>query len=234
MSCVGLVGGASVSAVSADSISHTGPKSYNKIMSYFSSSYYQKNDTDIHVTNSNHQTATTGDAKVSHNTNGGNSYWGDAGGYGQLANYTQHNPKDGCDHGSNGSNGSSGGSAVTGDASNYNSTHISAAVNNSAPATGSGSSTYGSSMGMSGGSGGGTSSNNTISNTGPKSYNAIYATWKSSYKVVNDTDVSVNNSNYQTAKSGDATVSGNTSGGSAETGDATNYNATSISVVVKN
>jgi hypothetical protein len=52
--------------------------------------------------------------------------------------------------------------------------------------------------------------------------------------VNNDTNISVHNSNDQKAQSGDATVFGNTKGGSATSGDATNTNSTNFTFSVSN
>lgn len=50
--------------------------------------------------------------------------------------------------------------------------------------------------------------------------------------TTNNSNVTVNNSNNQTTNSGDATVSGNQTGGSATSGDASSTNNTSTTVVV--
>jgi hypothetical protein len=73
-----------------------------------------------------------------------------------------------------------------------------------------------------------------IHNTGPHSNNQIgYSSW-SSYKLTNNNNVWVKNSTCQTAHTGNANVSGNTNGGSAWTGHATNNNSTSAHVAISN
>lgn len=74
----------------------------------------------------------------------------------------------------------------------------------------------------------------TINTTGPNSNNQVTTTTTSEVEVHNYNDLYVHNDNDQHASSGDATVSGNTTGGSAMTGDATNTNSTTINFSVKN
>lgn len=73
-----------------------------------------------------------------------------------------------------------------------------------------------------------------IENTGPDSKNTITQDYSSVTNVTNNNDVSVVNNNTQTATSGDAEVKGNTSGGSATSGEAVNESTTSIYVDIKN
>jgi hypothetical protein len=70
------------------------------------------------------------------------------------------------------------------------------------------------------------------STQGPNS--GIYVNSSNNTNVRNDNDVSVTNSNHQTASTGDATVSNNTTGGNATSGDATNNNSTWTSVSISN
>lgn len=116
-----------------------------------------------------------------------------------------------------------GGGAYTGDATNTNSFDANVTVHNSTP-TGTWAPVH-HEDGMGGGS---------ISNTGPDSYNTIDSSVKSTVKVENENEINVDNSNYQKASTGDATVSHNTTGGDAVTGDATNTNSTSVSINVSN
>lgn len=85
-----------------------------------------------------------------------------------------------------------------------------------------------------GGSGGGAPSGNTISNTGPDSHNTIVASTSNCVTVTNTNTVGVTNVNNQTASSGNATVSNNTTGGSSGTGDASNANGAGTGVGVGN
>jgi hypothetical protein len=60
------------------SIDTTGPGSDNRVTSNKNTTVDVENDTNIHVTNNNEQTATSGDAHVSNNTNGGSARSGEA------------------------------------------------------------------------------------------------------------------------------------------------------------
>jgi hypothetical protein len=65
-------------AESGGSIDTTGPDSHNVIINKNSDRLRIHNDNDVNLTNSNDQHAYTGDAKVSHNTTGGDATSGDA------------------------------------------------------------------------------------------------------------------------------------------------------------
>lgn len=138
------------------------------------------NDNKVDVKNNNDQTATTGSAKVRHNTTGGD--------------------------------------ATSGDASNSNSASTSVQIEN------------GGSMGagaaaLSGGS-------DTLSTAGPDS--EINATWSNNTSVTNKNQVYVTNTSVQQASSGNARVSGNTTGGDATSGDASNTNSSTTEISVSN
>jgi hypothetical protein len=113
-----------------------------------------------------------------------------------------------------------GGDAVSGDASNANTTNASVSVDNSG--------------------GGGWSmptastSSATIENTGPDSYNKVESNSEASLEVSNYNHVEVSNTNNQTATTGDATVSHNTTGGDAMSGSASNTNSTTMSFSINN
>ena len=70
--------------------------------------------------------------------------------------------------------------------------------------------------------------------TGPDSKNICTATTTYTCKVTNNNKIDFYNENEQVAASGDATVSGNTSGGTAMTGTATNSNGTTFNATVTN
>lgn len=263
-----------VGSASASSISTTGPWSYNKIHSSNVVNKYLTNNNNVSLSNSSHQYAHTGDAKVKYNTYGGGAWTGDAhngnntdanvviannsggGGGGSWggspSNDSIHNTGPGsynvienCDtNNSTTTNNNNvsvsnsnwqkaktgdakvvgntyGGSASTGDASNYNDTDAYVAITNNTGGGGGGS--------WGGGSGGGS-----ISNTGPGSSNVISSNTSNNTTVTNNNNVSLANSNSQTAKSGDAVVAGNTFGGSASTGNASNHNSTDLAVVIHN
>jgi hypothetical protein len=78
--------------------------------------------------------------------------------------------------------------------------------------------------------------NNTgsISNTGYNSDNTVSSRVRNSVDVENNNNICVSNDNEQTASSGDARVSENTTGGSATSGDASNTNSTTVSFNVTN
>lgn len=119
------------------------------------------------------------------------------------------------------SHNTTGGGAYTGDATNTNSFHANVSVENSVPTQ---------TWMPAGHEGGGGS----ISYTGPDSHNTVDNSVNSVVKVENENEISINNSNYQKASTGDATVSHNTTGGDAVTGDATNTNSTSVTLNVSN
>ena len=73
-----------------------------------------------------------------------------------------------------------------------------------------------------------------IDQTGQHSYNLISTTNISKVISVNNNDLSVDNETLQHAKSGNATVWGNTTGGNANSGDATNMNSSSITITISN
>jgi hypothetical protein len=83
---------------------------------------------------------------------------------------------------------------------------------------------------------GGFSANTHVSmkNTGPGSHNSVTTVNKNSVYIENNNNVSVSNSNDQEAVSGAATVSGNTNGGSAHSGQASNENKTSTGISIEN
>jgi hypothetical protein len=144
-----------------------------------------RNNNRIQATNSNHQSAWTGEAEVSDNTHGGDAW--------------------------------------TGNASNSNSLDASVTVDNSA-----------SSAALADLGGGMGETNAEISDTGPHSTNRVETTNTSRVNGVNNNNLTVSYTNTQTASSGDATVTDNTHGGSATTGDATNENMTTLSFDVSN
>lgn len=73
-----------------------------------------------------------------------------------------------------------------------------------------------------------------ISNTGPDSNNEVEITDNSEVDIENDNNVVVENKNPQFAETGDAVVQGNTTGGDARSGDATNVSTTDVCVDINN
>lgn len=120
-----------------------------------------------------------------------------------------------------------GGDAETGAAVNTNALDVSATVENGA------SNSAWSDVGG-GGNGGNGGNSGTIDTTGPRSTNVIKFEDTTKVSVNNDNNISVRNDNRQTATSGDARVTGNTTGGDATTGDARNTNTTSVTLEVSN
>lgn len=115
-----------------------------------------------------------------------------------------------------------GGDATTGDARNANSLNAAVMLDNS------------SSAGVMGGGSGAQNSTATIDTTGPRSSNVVKSTNSSTVTVNNTNTVELENVNGQLAASGDARVSGNTTGGSATSGDASNTNSSSFTIDIKN
>ncbi len=167
----------------AADISNTGPDSNNKESSKVKNSLTVDNNNNLSASNDNSQKAKTGDAKVKHNTTGGD--------------------------------------ATSGDASNDNSFDGSVSVDNSA---GLGSWSFSN----------GPSSLGDIDTTGPDSNNTISSRVTNRVNITNNNNVSVSNDNYQRASTGDASVSGNTTGGSATSGSASNTNSSSVTLSVTN
>ena len=73
-----------------------------------------------------------------------------------------------------------------------------------------------------------------ISNTGPNSSNNVTFNDTLTTTISNTNNVSVSNDNSQTATSGSATVSNNTSGGSALSGEATNTSSMDTDISISN
>ncbi|HET8884460.1 MAG TPA: hypothetical protein VFM68_03240 [Candidatus Saccharimonadales bacterium] len=117
-----------------------------------------------------------------------------------------------------------GGDAETGDAANHNDFAVSASIDNSASVA---------AMNHMGGNGGG-DDHAVIENTGPDSDNHVVIEKRSTVEIDNDNNVDITNTNDQYASSGDAEVEGNTTGGNAVTGNASNTNSTSVKLHIKN
>jgi len=73
-----------------------------------------------------------------------------------------------------------------------------------------------------------------IDTTGPYSTNTVTNTQNTTVNETNNNNVTVTNSNHQTASTGSASVKGNTTAGSAMSGDATNSNNVSTTIDVGN
>lgn len=116
-----------------------------------------------------------------------------------------------------------GGGAHTGSTANHNSSNVSASVSNAGLGA----------AGLTGWSSG-SHGNASIHTTGPWSHNSVSSYENIDVFVKNDNNVDVSNYNNQYASSGDAKVFGNTSGGSATTGNASNTNTQSVNLNVRN
>jgi hypothetical protein len=183
-SIVGLALTGGLAMASSASIDTTGPDSLNRITINDSSGRVSlSNHNTLRLINRNWQWARTGNARVFHNTIGGD--------------------------------------AVSGDATNDNSTDTSVSIDNGSFDLGD----FGLGSGNFDGS---------IDTTGPDSVNVIRFEGNNSFSQTNRNNLTVDNSNRQNARSGNATVSDNTEGGDASTGSAANSNDTSTSVDVSN
>lgn len=117
----------------------------------------------------------------------------------------------------------SGGSALTGAALNQNSTNVNASISNASGAA------------LLGGWWSANAGDSAVINTtGPSSNNQVFLNRTNALTLNNTNNIPVTTVNTQTALSGSANVSGNTFGGSAITGNASNSNNTSVSLNVAN
>lgn len=71
-----------------------------------------------------------------------------------------------------------------------------------------------------------------MNNTGPGSVNTVDCEVTNSNRYICRNNIWVENDNYQEAESGDSEVEGNTSGGGAASGDASNSNETNATITV--
>lgn len=118
-----------------------------------------------------------------------------------------------------------GGDAVSGDATNKNAFNVSAKIDNTAAHAVDGAGVRVLDPVRDGGE---------ISNTGPHSDATIKTDVSNSTKVNNVNDINVRNTTNQNAFSGNATVTNNTHGGDAISGDASNFNSTNVTLHVTN
>jgi len=119
-----------------------------------------------------------------------------------------------------------GGDATSGDGENDNSVDATIEIDNSQ--------TAGAFEGVGSGSGSGNGGESSIDTTGPKSDNTVKTESKVEIDVDNDNNIHVYNNNDQVAKSGDAEVRYNTTGGDATSGSVTNTNSATFTVRVTN
>ncbi len=80
----------------------------------------------------------------------------------------------------------------------------------------------------------GTASANSITLTGPGSVNVISSTTTTTTVTTNTNLIGLTSLNFQTAVSGSANVSGNTIGGSATTGPASNWSNSWFNLYISN
>jgi nucleoporin NUP1 len=119
---------------------------------------------------------------------------------------------------------SSDGSATTGDASNASNTSTSITVSN----------TNSNSAALMGSAVVAPDTSATVMNSGDHNLNTVSTTTTTTTNVTNNNNVGVVNLNLQGASSGNAIVHGNSSTGSATTGDVSNTSSTSTSINVSN
>ena len=74
----------------------------------------------------------------------------------------------------------------------------------------------------------------TISHTGPYSSNKVLSIFKNELELTNNNHVALMNDNAQSASSGSANVSENTTGGGAKTGSASTSNTTKVTLSLNN
>lgn len=120
---------------------------------------------------------------------------------------TNSNPQDAVSGDATAVNNTTAGGAMTGVARNDSLTRATVRLNNSSAMPASESSSSHSAV---------------INNTGPSSNNQVTTNSRSTVTVTNNNNVTVTNTNDQDATSGDAVVSGNTTGGTAQSGGAEN------------
>lgn len=120
-------------------------------------------------------------------------------------------------------NNTEGGDATSGDVKNDNYTSADVTVDNSWASTMS--DPQSSNQGGNGGS---------ISYTGPNSSNTIDTEISKTLEVQNSNNITITNTNSQTGTSGDATVTNNTTGGSATSGNVSNTNTSKFTINVAN
>jgi len=116
-----------------------------------------------------------------------------------------------------------GGDATSGDGANDNSVDATIEIDNSQTAGA-----------FDGVGSGGDDSTGTINNTGPDSDNKVKSESKVEVDIDNDNNIHVYNNNDQVAKSGDAEVRHNTTGGDASSGSVTNTSSATFTVRVTN
>lgn len=119
-------------------------------------------------------------------------------------------------------NNTTGGGATSGGASNDSMMSVNATLDNSASAA---------ALGGTDGTSDWTASMDT---TGPNSNNSITFHNDTDVSVHNDNDVHITNNNWQSAYTGDARVSNNTTGGDATSGDASNIGTMDVTLNITN
>ena len=180
---VSLVGGVAAAQTGSVDVDASGPGANVKVDSHDHASVHVANKTKAHVYNDVYQKADSGNARVSHNTTGGD--------------------------------------ATSGNAANSSALSVSASVDNS-----------GSSLGdMLGGGGMG---DVTVDASGPSAKVKVDSHNSAHVSVYNSVDLKVSNDVTQKASTGNASVTGNTTGGDATSGSASNTSSGSVSLTVTN
>ena len=112
-------------------------------------------------------------------------------------------------------------SAATGNASNTNATQVAVRISNARPQSTQENQNN-------------NNAHDSISMTGPQSSNTISDITRNSVEQTNANNVDFTNNNHQTASTGNASVSDNTFGGSARSGNASNMNSTDFELAITN
>ncbi len=174
---------AGVAAAQTGSVDTSGPSAHVKVDSHNKNRVEVKNKNDVKLKNNTTQKASSGDAKVKHNTTGGD--------------------------------------ASTGDASNASALSATVGIDNSG------------SVGDVG-CGCGDEGSLDVDTSGPGAKVKVDSHNSNKVEVKNTNDVKLENKVYQSAYTGDASVTGNTTGGDASTGDASNSSSVSFSLEITN
>lgn len=174
---------AGVAAAQTTTVDTSGPDARVRVDSQNRHRVRVHNHNKVELKNDTKQHASSGDAKVSHNTTGGDAYSGDARNSARL--------------------------------------DATATIDNT------------SSAGAVGGTGG-EDVNIDVDTSGPGADVRVDSNNSSHVEVTNRNDVKVDNKVYQNAYSGDATVWGNTTGGDAVSGDASNSSSVKFDLTINN
>lgn len=137
-------------------------------------------------------------------------------------NLRNSNPQDARTGDAKASHNTTAGATRSGDAMNDSLLRVNASINNAASSAAAVQNT------------GGAQSGSITGATGPDSNNQVTFNGGSTVSVSNNNDICISNNNEQSASSGRAEVSGNTTGGSATSGNASNVSTTEVTLSLTN